>query len=64
MFVVRPSLENIAATLGVPMLNEMLPLILAGSVGMHIIYGGMLGFMYWPAIVPSSYEYTRKVVGT
>ena len=65
MFVVQPSLESIAATLGVPMLDEMLPMILAGSVGMHIIYGGMLGFMYWLAIVPSSYEYTRKAeVGT
>jgi hypothetical protein len=65
MFIVQPSLEGIAATLGVPMLDEMLPMIIGGSLGMHIIYGGMLGFMYWLAIVPSSYEYTRRVaIGT
>jgi hypothetical protein len=65
VFIVQPSLESIAATLGVPMLDEMLPMIIGGSVGMHVIYGGMLGFMYWLAVVPSSYEYTRRAaIGT
>lgn len=58
-FVVEPSLEKITTELGVPMLTGILPIIIAGSIGMHILYSGMLGFMYWLAIVPSSYEYKR-----
>ena len=61
MFVIQPSLEKISATLGQPILVEMLPKVLAGSVGMHLLYGGMLGFMYWLAIAPTSYEYKRTV---
>ena len=61
-FVVQPSLEEITAVLGVPLLNEMVPTVLGGSVAMHIVYGGMLGFMYWMAIVPTTYDYMREMV--
>ena len=61
MFVVQPSLEKVATTLGVPILTEMVPKILAGSIGMHLLYGGMLGFIYWLTIAASIYEYKRKM---
>lgn len=63
MFVVQPSLEKITATLGVPTLVGMVSTILIGSIGMHLIYGGMLGFMYWLAVAPS-YESKKVIVGT
>jgi hypothetical protein len=62
LFAVEPSLGSIVEILGQPVLVETYPLIIAGSIGMHIIYGGMLGFMYWLAVAP--YPYARSTLTT
>ncbi len=52
VFAVEPALPEISAALGQSGLLEMTPAILTGAIGMHIIYGGILGFMYFLAVVP------------
>lgn len=57
IFAVQPALPEISATLGAPKLLELTSSIMVGAIGMHVIYGGMLGFMHYLAIVPSPRDY-------
>jgi len=53
IFAVQPNLPEIATVLGQPALLNVSPQILAGAIGMHVIYGGVLGLMYYLATLPS-----------
>jgi hypothetical protein len=57
IFAVQPALPEISVALDQPRLLEVAPEILAGAIGMHVIYGGMLGLMYLMAVFPSSRDY-------
>ncbi|MEM2760216.1 MAG: hypothetical protein QXU32_11265 [Nitrososphaerales archaeon] len=56
-FAVQPALPEIASMLNQPRLLDVSSQILAGSIGMHVIYGGILGFMYYLATLPSPRDY-------
>jgi len=56
-FAVQPTLPEISAMLDQPMLLEVAPQISTSAIGMHVIYGGVLGLMYYLAIVPSPRDY-------
>jgi hypothetical protein len=53
IFAVQPNLPEIATMLGQPALLNISSQILAGAIGMHVIYGGVLGLMYYFATLPS-----------
>lgn len=57
LFGVQPMIEEISSVLDQPRLIELTPEILFGSIGMHVIYGGMLGLMCYMAIVPTATDY-------
>lgn len=56
-YVVQPALPEIAAILEQPRLLEVGSEILGGAAGMHLIYGGIFGLMYYLAVVPSPRDY-------
>jgi hypothetical protein len=57
VFAVGPALPQISVILEQPMLTQLSVEILVGAVGMHVIYGGILGFMYYLAVVPTPRDY-------